>query len=310
MTAARAPGKVILFGEHAVVYGRPAIAAPVQQVCAIAEITSLPDESAGVWIEAPDVGYAGWMVDASSEQPLARMVQLILEALQLAAPPLRIRVTSTIPIAAGMGSGAAVSVALGRALSQHLGRPLAGDQLSGLAFEVERIHHGTPSGIDNTVITFEKPVYFVKGRPPVMLRLSRPFHLVIADTGEPSPTRRAVEQVRRAWEADRTRVERVFDGITKVVERARGALETGDTALLGPLMNDNQALLEALDLSSDGLRRMQAAALAAGASGAKLSGAGLGGNLIALVQPDAALSVITALQRAGAVRTISTEVSA
>ncbi len=309
MTAAHAPGKVILFGEHAVVYGRPAIAVPVQQVSATAQVTSLPNSGGDVWIEAPDVGFASWLSGAPPGQPIARMVRLVLEALDVPSPPaLRLRVTSTIPIASGLGSGAAVSVAVGRALSQHLGRPLPPDQLSALAYEVERIHHGTPSGIDNTVITFETPIYFVRGEPPIVLRPARPFHLVIADTGEPSPTRLAVEGVRRMWEAEKERVEQIFDGIARIVESARGALERGEPWLLGPLMKENQALLESLALSTDRIRRLAEAAEAAGAGGAKLSGAGRGGNVIALVEPASAPGVIDALKRAGAVRTILAEV--
>ncbi len=310
MTAAHAPGKVILFGEHAVVYGRPAIAVPVRQVCATVHVSPLPNDGGDLWIEAPDVGFASWLADAPLDQPVARMVRLVLEALETTSPPaLRIRVTSSIPIASGLGSGAAVSIALGRALSQHLGRPLTPERLSALAYEVERLHHGTPSGIDNTVITFDRPIYFVKDKPPQMLHLPRPFHLVIADTGEPSPTRVAVAGVRRAWEADRQRVERIFAHIARIVESARMALERGEMSRLGPLMNENQALLEGLDLSTDRLRRLAAAAAAAGAGGAKLSGAGLGGNLIAFVEPGIAAAVADALRQAGAVQTIFTEVS-
>jgi len=309
MTAAHAPGKVILFGEHAVVYGRPAIAVPVREVSATAQVTSLPNNGGDVWIEAPDVGFASWLADAPFEQPVARMIRLVLEVLNVPVPPaLRVRVSSTIPMASGLGSGAAVSVAVGRALSQHLGQPLTADRLSALAYEVERIHHGTPSGIDNSVITFEKPMYFVRGASPVVLCMARPFSLVIADTGEPSPTRLAVEAVRRMWEAETERVERTFDRIARIVELAREALEHGETPQLGPLMNENQALLESLSLSTHRLRQLAQAAVAAGAHGAKLSGAGRGGNLIALVEPATAPAVIDALRQAGAVRTILTEV--
>lgn len=311
MTAAHAPGKVILFGEHAVVYGRPAIAVPVRQVSATVQVTALPENGGDIWIEAPDVGFASWLATSPPEQPLARMIRLVLETLEIRkAPGLRVRVTSTIPIASGLGSGTAVSVALGRALSRHLGRMLTPEQLSALAYDVDRIHHGTPSGIDNTVVAYERPVYFVRGVPPVVLRIGRSFSLVIADSGEPSSTRLAVESVRRMWETDRESIERTFDDIARIVEQAREALERGDVSLLGPLMNQNQALLESLSLSTDRLRRLSEAALAAGALGAKLSGAGRGGNLIALVEPATAPAVVNALGEAGASRTMLTEVSA
>ncbi len=80
-------------------------------------------------------------------------------------PSFTIQLDSTIPIAAGMGSGAAVTVAIIRALSAFLGKPLPNERISEMAYEIEKIHHGTPSGIDNTVVTFQKPVYFQRGEP-------------------------------------------------------------------------------------------------------------------------------------------------
>jgi len=134
MTLGAAPGKIILFGEHAVVYGRPALAAPVTQVQAQVEVSDSP--RAGIWIEAPEIGVHAEMGELPPAHPLAAAVAGTLQALDppLALPPLLrnggsrrgvdIRIASTIPVASGLGSGAAVSVALIRALSAHLGRPL------------------------------------------------------------------------------------------------------------------------------------------------------------------------------------------
>ncbi len=310
MTLARAPGKAILFGEHAVVYGRPAIAVPISQVAATAEVTDLADGDPGdVWIEAPDIHASLRLSQAAADDPIVQIVRLTLEALALVeAPSLRLVVHSTVPMAAGLGSGAALSVAIVRALSGHLGCSLSLERQSELAFEVEKLHHRTPSGIDNTVVTFAQPVYYRRGHPPERLAIQAPFHLVIGDTGRASPTSSAVGQVRERWQANRPVIEATFDSIASVVERARAAIAT-DTAAIGPLMDENQAWLERLGVSSLELDHLIAAARLAGAGGAKLSGAGMGGNMIALVAESDSSAVEAALREAGAVRTIATEVS-
>ncbi len=311
MTTACAPGKVILFGEHAVVYGRPAIAVPLCEVEARAEVDELPGAGPGrIRIEAPNVGRAFWLHEAGQEDPLALAVHLALgDPVPPESPALRIRISSTIPVASGLGSGAAVTVALLRALSAHGGRPLAPDRLSALAFEVERLHHGNPSGIDNTVIVYERPVYFRRGHPIESLTVTRPIVLVIAFSGKPSPTATAVAKVRERWQADAHAVEVLFDSIGLLVDRARRLLEGGQTASLGPLMDENHALLSRLGVSTPALDGLVAAARAAGATGAKLSGGGLGGNIIAAAEPDRAEAIASALRAAGAVQTLVTQVN-
>lgn len=303
-----APGKVILFGEHAVVYGRPAIAVPVACVQATAVVEARSDGGCFT-IEAPDTGRSLTLDKASDDDPLALIVRVTLAALGFAtAPPWALTIHSTVPIAAGMGSGAAVSAAIVRALAQAAGRTLSPEQVSALVYQVERIHHGTPSGIDNTVVSYARSVYFIKGQPPQPLKVAQPFWIVIADTGVRSPTRVAVGDVRRAWEADRPRYEAIFDEIAAVVEEARVVLAAGANAQLGALMARNHALLRALEVSSPELERLTDAAYRAGAQGAKLVGAGRGGNLIALVSAGQAQAVADALQEAGAARTFVAKV--
>lgn len=303
-----APGKVILFGEHAVVYGRPAIAVPVACVQATAVVEAASDGERFT-IEAPDIGQSWVLDEAPSNDPLALIVRATFDALGIAsAPPWVLTIRSTVPIAAGMGSGAAVSAAIVRALAQAAGRALSPEQVSALAYQGERLHHGTPSGIDNTVVSYARSVYFIKGQPPRPLKIAQPFWLVIADTGVRSPTRVAVGDVRRAWEADRPRYETIFDEIAAVVEEARAALAMGENTRLGPLMARNQALLRALGVSSPELERLIDAAHRVGAQGAKLVGAGRGGNLIALVSGERAHTIADALREAGAARTFVTKV--
>jgi mevalonate kinase len=303
--SASAPGKVILFGEHAVVYDRPAIAVPVTQVRATAEIRA---RTGNLQITATDLGHTFLLDDAPPNDPLATAVRLTLEQLQASPPAATILVRSTIPIASGLGSGAAVSVAIIRALASYLGARLSNEIISDLAFRVEKIHHGTPSGIDNNVVTFCRPVYFRRGRPVQTFQIETPFQLLIADTGILSPTKVTVGDVRRGRQVRPAHYEALFDQIGQVVERARAAIESGQVDRLGALMMRNQALLEQLNVSSPRLETLSQAALAAGAEGAKLSGAGRGGNLIVLVQPEVEAAVSQALLRAGAVNVIATRV--
>jgi mevalonate kinase len=305
-----APGKVILFGEHAVVYGRPAIAAPITQVKAKAFVTANPRGAPGeVWVQAPDINLESTLAELDPTHPLAMAIQGVVSALKVKhLPACTVKITSTIPMAAGLGSGAAVSVAVIRAVSTFLGHPLSDVKVSALAFEVEKIHHGTPSGIDNTVVTYARPVYYLKGQPIQTLQVGRPFTIVIGDTGLASPTALAVGEVRKAWQANKEQYEAYFDSIGAIAQSARQSIENGGVELLGPLMDANHGILRKIGVSCVDLDALVMAARKAGAWGAKLCGAGRGGNMIALVPPARSGTVAKALQAAGAVRTIVAEV--
>ncbi len=308
--SALAPGKIIMFGEHAVVYGRPAIAAPVNQVQARVTVTPLFNSPPGqVHIFAADIGLDSSLSDLPADHPLALAVKGVGEQLGIEHfPALRLQITSTIPIAAGLGSGAAVSAAIARALSAFMGHPLADDQVSHIAYLVDQRYHGTPSGIDNTVIAYAQTVFYVRGQPFTRLCLAEPFTLVIGNTGITSPTGAVVGDVRQRWQADSPAYEKLFDEIGAVARQARQVIENGPAAELGPLMTRNQELLRRLDVSCPELDRLVDAALQAGSGGAKLCGGGRGGNMIALAEPGTAPTVAEALRCAGAVNTITTTV--
>jgi mevalonate kinase len=308
--SATAPGKIILFGEHAVVYGRPAIAVPVTQVRARVTVNADPNAPEGqVRILAEDIGLQSTLEALGADDPLALAVRAVAEHLNIhRLPAMRIQIRSTIPIAAGLGSGAAVSAAIARSLSAFLGRPLDDDQVSNIAYRVDQRYHGTPSGIDNTVIAYAQPVFFVRGQPFQRLCAARPFTVVIGNTGVSSATAEVVGDVRRRWEANPAALEPVFDEIGGIALQARSAMESGQVEALGPLMNRNHALLQALDVSSAELDRLTSAAKRAGAQGAKLCGAGRGGNMIALCAPAQAEEVSAALLAEGAAGTIITTI--
>jgi len=304
------PGKIILFGEHAVVYQRPAIAVPVTQVRVEVTITPLENSSPGtVIIQSPNIGLESELKDLLEHHPIKVALRGVCQKLNIAElPPCRICIHSTIPVASGLGSGAAVSVALIRAFSAFCERPLSDEEVNDLAYEVEKIHHLTPSGIDNSVITYEKPIFFIKGEPFSTLEVGKPFWVIIGDTRISSPTAITVSEVRQAWEADRLTYEKIFDHIRDIVLQAKETMETGEVEKLGGLMNRNHEFLRQINVSSPELERIITAALKAGALGAKLSGSGRGGNMIALVREHEAEPIAEAMQKAGAMRTILTKI--
>jgi mevalonate kinase len=305
---ASAPGKIILFGEHAVVYGRPALAIPVTQIHADVEI--LDSARAGIWIHAPDVNLHAELNTLPSDHPLASVIHNFLFLFRVTPfPNLEVNISSTIPVASGLGSGAAVTVALTRALAAHLARPMPDEEINAFAYEIEKLHHGTPSGIDNTVITYAMPVYFVKGQTIEMFKVGTPFTIVIGDTGISAPTKESVGDVRKLWEAHKPKWENIFDKVGQITEQARKNIESGKWELLGKLMDQNHTLLQEMTVSSPELDRLVLAARGAGALGAKLSGGGRGGNMIALVNVNLAESVARSIREAGARHVIITQVS-
>lgn len=323
-TRASAPGKAILFGEHAVVYGRPAIAVPVTDVKA--EVTISPGEpGSGVWILAADLpapharsgGHRYRLRDAPPDDPLRASVALALATFlpgkpgrgEQPEPDILVTITSTIPIARGLGSGAAVATAVMRAIARHYGQSPSPAEISPLVYEIEKLHHGTPSGIDNTVIAYQQPVFFVRGEGMKRLSVGTPLNLVIADTGVTSSTRQVVGDVRRRWEARTEYYEGLFDEIGALARLARSGIERGDPPAIGRLMDENHDLLVALGVSSPELDRLVEAARTAGALGAKMSGAGWGGNMLALAEDvERARLVADALRAAGATSTIFSQI--
>lgn len=302
-----APGKIILCGEHSVVYGRPAIAVPVSDMRAYARVEPGP-VGEGLRIRALNLRKELRLRTTGAGEPLARAARLVLDHLQTPEPDAVLAIRSDVPIASGMGSGAAVTAAAVRALAAALDHELSSDMVSTLTYEVEKIHHGMPSGIDNTVIAWEHPIYFVKGEAPETFRIHTPFHLVIANSGIAGSTREAVTEVHRRWAKTPQYYDVIFNCIGAIVRAARSAIEEGALPALGVLLNENQELLVNLGVSLPQLDMLTESARKAGALGAKLTGAGQGGNVIALVESDRLEEVSRALRDAGAVAVWQTRV--
>jgi len=298
-----APAKIILFGEHAVVYGVPAIAIPISSLRAYATI-EVSSEPLTIITSGLKIGERAIPVDLEDNlNPLIKMAALVLKYFgEVQKLSVKITLKSDIPIASGLGSGAAISTALGRAIATALYQDIPDKILNAMVYETEKIHHGTPSGIDNTVIVYETPIYFVKDKTIQHLNIKSPFHIIIADTGQTAFTHEAVGDVRKLHELDPIGTQIIFDKINSIVQQAMICITTGNIPQLGHLMTKNHWQLQKLTVSSTKLDNMVTAALDAGALGAKMSGGGRGGNMIALVEEANVQSVKDALRLAGATR--------
>jgi mevalonate kinase len=302
------PGKIILFGEHAVVYNSHAIAIPVSQVKSRAVIQPLLSAPAGtIEINAVDTHTRANLNDLPQNHPLATAIRLTLKQLTIQTPPAFIvRASSEIPMSAGLGSGASISCSIIRAVSNYLGKPLPAADISALAFEVEKIHHGNPSGVDNTVIAFNQPILFKRGEAMQPVVVGSELHFLIADTGLKASTAEVVAGVRSRWQAEPERYNTFFHQVDAITLSALAAIRAGQIAEIGRLMSENHRVLQSMAVSHPALDRLAEAARSAGAYGAKLSGAGAGGNLIALVAGEQQDQLERSFLQAGATRVIRT----
>lgn len=298
-------GKVILLGEHAVVYGSHAIAAPVN----LSIDARVQDSADGTHIMIPR-----WGVDqridfrGGHENSLTTSLELILKKLDLQSRPMTIEVWPHVPRAMGLGGSAALAVGVVRALSEHFKLNLSDIDVNGLAFEAERVAHGTPSGIDNTLATFRQFMLYRKGEPPVMkeMKVPKPIPIVIGMSGVESLTAKMVARVRNNWANNKFLYERIFAEIDGLTLQAVKAIENYELEQLGELMNIDQGLLNALGVSSWELEELIEVARANGAVGAKLTGGGGGGSMVAIC-PGTQERVATAIRKAG-YRAIITEI--
>lgn len=290
-------GKAILLGEHAVVYGRHAIAAPIH----LAVQARVRDNKEGVRLVVPRWGMDHRLeLDPERRHSFEKPAAKILEKLELSGEAMRIEVFPNVPRAVGLGGSAAVAVAIIRALDIHFGLGLSEEKINDLAFEAEKIAHGTPSGVDNTVATYGQPIVYCRDNTPRVqeVKLSQPIPIVVGFTGVESLTAKTVAAVRKGHQRYHNHYERLFDQIDDLTLQGLEALKRNDLEELGELMNLCQGLLNALQVSSWELEELIGIARSSGALGAKLTGGGGGGSMIALC-PDNSDEVIKAMEDAG-----------
>jgi mevalonate kinase len=294
-TSTTVPGKTILFGEHAVVYGYPAIAVPLESIAFNIKLSARPDKNESIIINK---GFGENLVfeNLKPDHTYRTAISAILDSLDVKKlPSVEIRISSTIPVSSGLGSSAAFAVCFTKSLSGFLGFKLSDDKVSEIAYKIEVFQHGTPSGIDNTVVAFNKPVFFKKGFSPLFIKISQPLTLVIADTGLRSTTKETVAQVRMQKEANPSITDELFEEIGVIADRAKHDLENGYSQALGILMSKNHTLLQKLGVSCKELDHLVEVSINQGAYGAKLCGSGKGGNMIAICEDALADSIRSSL---------------
>lgn len=285
-------GKVILLGEHAVVYGRPALAAGLPDGV---EVRVSPTLAGKGRIHCEEWGL-DLSLDASGTLPLA--LQRVLEEVGATGTGWELQVSARLPAAAGLGSSAALCVAVARAAASWLGLPLSDEAAAAAALEGERCFHGTPSGIDNTVAAFGGVLRFQRpdSRQQIDLPVSLP--LVVAHSGENGQTAVQVAGLRQRWSREPARFDAIFDAIAELIDPAIAAIVAAKPERLGPLLTANHHLLRQLGVSTERLDEIVSIALDFGALGAKLTGAGGGGCALALC-PEAPEKLVQDLERQG-----------
>lgn len=267
---ARANGKVILLGEHAVVYGVPAIAAGIERgVDAHAVVAPSASLRIGDRHAVPG--------DASD---LGRAFGALLES--LGASNLAVDARLELPPGSGLGASAALGVAIARAVLEAQGTEPDAARVLDATAAWEGVYHGNPSGVDAAAAATDGCIWFDKQSGPEPITLARDLVLAIGLSGPPASTKTMVESVARLRERRPTVVDKALEGIRALVQNAKLCLDAGDLPGLGSLMNYNQMLLSGLFVSTEGIERCCGLARDAGALGTKLTGAGGGGAVIAL----------------------------
>jgi len=292
-------GKAILFNEHFVVYGVPAIVSAIGKYT-IARVES--SDKHGWDLKDNRKATPRYKEDKIEQQKDS--INRILKKMNIDVSKKGIKITldGNLYCASGIGASAASCVATARALAKHYGMNLSDEEINEIAFEGEKGYHGTPSGIDNAAATFGGLIWFEKKEPPVIekISISVPIEIVMGDTGKVANTSAAVAGVSQRKEKESTKYKEIFDRAENIAYLAKNALLNEDNKEIGKLMNESHKLLQQIEVSSRELDFMVKLARDNGAVGAKLTGGGLGGNIIALTPgKDLQNNVANAIEKEG-----------
>ncbi len=302
---ATAPGKAILFGEHSVVYRGPAIVLAIDKR---ARVLTRERDDDRLFFDAMDLGFSGYFED-DAYQPVTGEAWRgkRLEAFKECARKtlghigvekgLDMTVRSELPIAAGLGSSAALCVATVASVGALFEADLPLEDISTLAYEGEKVVHGTPSGVDNNISTYGGILRYEKDIGFERFELEYEIPFIIGNTRRKRSTKRLVDRVRRLRDREPELVEGIIDSIVSISESGLEALKESDLPRLGDLMNVNHGLLSALGVSISKLDMMVHASRGAGAYGAKLTGAGGGGCMMAFASEPKLEDVYRAIHR-------------
>jgi len=243
----RAPGKIILFGEHAVVYGYPAIAVPIDAIQVRVSILPVIKESQSI-IKVRNINWQEDILFAELDKydPIRTSIENVYTHINQKPPHFEMTISSSIPIAAGLGSSAALAVAITKCMSQFLGIYLSNDEINALAYKSEEIQHGSPSGIDNSVITFDQPILFRRSKPISQIKIKNPIHIILADTGKRTFTKEVIASVKQNLEKEPDFINPILAEIGGIVEEAAKALFNGEVKKIGSLMVRNHIALRKL----------------------------------------------------------------
>jgi mevalonate kinase len=298
LITASAPGKVILFGEHAVVSGIPAVGSAID-IRAKVSVENLPGrvvvEANGLMLKGFSLDMATGQIQSSEAYNAMRYVSAVLSEFQ--ADGLRVRVDSDIPPAAGLGSSAAIVVATATAINRHFSLGLSLAEIASRAYKIEKgVQHGLGSPMDTSLATFGG--YTLVHGTPQQIDLPR-MELVVGYTEREHNTQYEVQKVQRLRSIYPEIVEPIFQAIGEISTRAIPLIRERRNDELGQLMNINHGLLEALGVGTRELNDLVYAARGAGgAAGAKLTGAGGGGCMIAIPSSSGSAPILTALKQA------------
>jgi len=304
---ASAPAKVILFGEHFVVYGEPAVVLAIDKR---AYATAQLRKDKQIYINSADLRVAGtfkgkrFLAEKGGSKARLKLEPIKNAVLQVLGKAERktgvnVRISSYIPVSAGLGSSAAVATSTIVAVSNLLGIELSRDQIFYMAYESERLVHGTPSGIDPAISTYGGTLQFQKGKDFTALNVPTNIPLVIGNTEVERSTGELIAMVRHMKEHYPSIIDPIIKTGGKIALDAVEALKKLDLQTVGELMNINHALLCAVGVSHEALERLVYAARNGGALGAKLTGGGGGGCMIALAEAGKLKRVVKAIERVG-----------